>query len=171
MAITFWVLSFVAVFSAIMVITSERPITSGLFLLLSFVAVAGLYVTLSAPFIAAMQLVVYSGAIIVLILLLAGAFLFYGGVSQKAAAYNKLYEAREQFLEDPVAWRENRLEERRKAQAEAQKAREEAEKAKAAAEAGGEGEASAGEGQQQRGGGADPRAGGQQQRTGRPSVA
>ncbi len=68
MAITFWVLSFVAVFSAIMVITSERPITSGLFLLLSFVAVAGLYVTLSAPFIAAMQLVVYSGAIIVLIL-------------------------------------------------------------------------------------------------------
>ena len=68
MAITFYVLSFVAVFAAIMVITSERPIVSGLYLLLCFIAVAGLYVTLSAPFIAAMQLVVYSGAIIVLIL-------------------------------------------------------------------------------------------------------
>ncbi len=68
MAIAFWILSGLAVFSAIMVITSERPIVSGLYLLLCFVSVAGLYVTLSAPFIAAMQLVVYSGAIIVLIL-------------------------------------------------------------------------------------------------------
>ena len=68
MVITFYALSFLAVFAAIMVITMERPIVSGLYLLLCFVAVAGLYVTLSAPFIAAMQLVVYTGAIIVLIL-------------------------------------------------------------------------------------------------------
>jgi len=68
MTIAFYVLSFLAVFSAIMVITNDRPIVSGLYLLLCFVAVAGLYVTLAAPFIAAMQLVVYSGAIIVLIL-------------------------------------------------------------------------------------------------------
>ena len=68
MVIAFYVLSFLAIFSAIMVVTSARPIVSGLYLLLCFVAVAGLYVTLSAPFVAAMQLIVYSGAIIVLIL-------------------------------------------------------------------------------------------------------
>lgn len=68
MVIAFYILGFLAIFSAIMVVSSERPIVSGLYLLLCFVAVAGLYVTLSAPFVAAMQLVVYSGAIIVLIL-------------------------------------------------------------------------------------------------------
>ncbi len=68
MQLAFWILSFIAVFAAVMVILSDRPIVSGLYLLLSFVAVAGIYITLSAPFIAAMQLVVYSGAIIVLFL-------------------------------------------------------------------------------------------------------
>ncbi|MCK5879977.1 MAG: NADH-quinone oxidoreductase subunit J [Holophagae bacterium] len=68
MVIAFYILGFLAIFSAIMVVSSERPIVSGLYLLLCFIAVAGLYVTLSAPFVAAMQLVVYSGAIIVLIL-------------------------------------------------------------------------------------------------------
>ncbi len=68
MVITFYILGFLAMFSAIMVVSSERPIVSGLYLLLCFVAVAGIYVSLSAPFVAAMQLIVYSGAIIVLIL-------------------------------------------------------------------------------------------------------
>ncbi|RLE18657.1 MAG: NADH-quinone oxidoreductase subunit J [Acidobacteria bacterium] len=68
MVIAFYILGFLAIFSAIMVVSSERPIVSGLYLLLCFVAVAGLYITLSAPFVAAMQLIVYSGAIIVLIL-------------------------------------------------------------------------------------------------------
>ncbi len=68
MVIAFYILGFLAIFSAIMVVSSERPIVSGLYLLLCFIAVAGLYVTLSAPFVAAMQLIVYSGAIIVLIL-------------------------------------------------------------------------------------------------------
>ncbi|NOY23358.1 MAG: NADH-quinone oxidoreductase subunit J [Acidobacteria bacterium] len=68
MVIAFYVLGFLAMFSAIMVVSSDRPIVSGLYLLLCFIAVAGLYVTLSAPFVAAMQLIVYTGAIIVLIL-------------------------------------------------------------------------------------------------------
>ncbi len=68
MQIAFFILSFISVFAAVNVIFSEKPIVSGLYLLLCFTSVAGLYVTLSAPFIAAMQLVVYSGAIVVLIL-------------------------------------------------------------------------------------------------------
>ncbi len=68
MQLAFWILSFIAVFAAVMVILSDRPIVSGLYLLLSFTAIAGIYLTLAAPFIAAMQLVVYAGAIIVLFL-------------------------------------------------------------------------------------------------------
>ncbi len=68
MQLAFYILSFIAVFAAVMVVLSDRPIVSGLFLLLCFTAISGLYITLSAPFIAAMQLVVYSGAIIVLFL-------------------------------------------------------------------------------------------------------
>ncbi len=68
MQLAFWILSFIAVFAAVMVILSDRPIVSGLFLLLSFTAISGIYLTLAAPFIAAMQLVVYAGAIIVLFL-------------------------------------------------------------------------------------------------------
>lgn len=68
MQIAFYILSCLSVFAAMNVIFSEKPIVSGLWLLLCFTSVAGLYVTLSAPFIAAMQLVVYSGAIVVLIL-------------------------------------------------------------------------------------------------------
>ena len=68
MQLAFFILSFISVFAAVNVIFSEKPIVSGLYLLLCFTSVAGLYVTLSAPFIAAMQLVVYSGAIVVLIL-------------------------------------------------------------------------------------------------------
>jgi len=68
MHIAFFILSFISVFAAMMVVFSEKPIVSGLYLLLCFTSVAGIYITLSAPFIAAMQLVVYSGAIVVLIL-------------------------------------------------------------------------------------------------------
>ena len=74
-------------------------------------------------------------AIIILIPLALGALLFLGGVSSKAAQYQDLYEQRAEYLEDPAAWREARLEERRKAQAEAEQARLEREAAEASGEA------------------------------------
>ncbi len=73
-------------------------------------------------------------AIIILIPLILGSLAFMGGVSGKAAAYQDLYEKRAEYLADPAAWREQRLQERRDAQAAAQKAREEAEAARAAGE-------------------------------------
>lgn len=84
-------------------------------------------------------------AIIVLLPLVLGSLAFMGGVSGKAAQYQDLYEKRAVYLEDPAAWREQRLQERRDAQAAAQKAREEAEAARAA------GEEPSGEGAQNRG--------------------
>lgn len=87
-------------------------------------------------------------ALIVLLPLFVGAFLFFGGVSAKAAEYEELYQERAVFLEDPSAWRDARLEEQRTAQAEAEKARLEAE----AAEENGEGGENAQRGGGQRGG-------------------
>jgi len=50
------------------VVTSGSVFISALFLILSFVGVAGLYVLLNAGFLAAVQLLIYVGAIAVLIL-------------------------------------------------------------------------------------------------------
>ena len=77
-------------------------------------------------------------AIIVLVPLILAAAVFVVGMNGKAAEYDKLYEQRAEFLTDPAAWREARLEERRKAQEEEEKARLEAEEARANAEANGE---------------------------------
>ena len=85
-------------------------------------------------------------ALVVLLPMVIGAVLFLGGVSGKAAEYDDLYQKRAEFLADPAAWREARLEEQRQQQAEAEKARLEAEQARE------NGEEGAGEQRGQRGG-------------------
>ncbi|MCM3879920.1 MAG: NADH-quinone oxidoreductase subunit J [Vicinamibacterales bacterium] len=57
-----------AVVSTLLVIAQPNPIYSVLLLILSFVALAGLYVMLDAPFVAVTQIIVYAGAIMVLFL-------------------------------------------------------------------------------------------------------
>ena len=66
--IMFALLSIVALFGAIMVITRRNPVFSILWLVLTFFSFAGLYVLLGANFLAAIQIVVYAGAIMVLFL-------------------------------------------------------------------------------------------------------
>lgn len=56
----------VALVSALLVITKRNPVISILFLILTFFSLALLYVMLGAQFIAAMQVIVYAGAIMVL---------------------------------------------------------------------------------------------------------
>ncbi len=51
-----------------MMIVHRNPIYCALFLILTLFAVAGLYVLLNAPFIAAVHIIVYAGAIMVLFL-------------------------------------------------------------------------------------------------------
>jgi NADH-quinone oxidoreductase subunit J len=64
----FIVLSIITLGAALAVVTSKNLFHSALFLILSFVGVAGLYVLLEAGFLAAVQILVYVGAISILII-------------------------------------------------------------------------------------------------------
>ena len=67
-SITFYLFSSIAVLSALMVISAKNPVHSVLFLILSFVNAAGLFVLLGAEFLAMILVVVYVGAVAVLFL-------------------------------------------------------------------------------------------------------
>jgi NADH-quinone oxidoreductase subunit J len=64
--IMFFVFALVAVAGAIMLILAREPIHSALSLVLVMVSLAALYLLLGAEFIAAVQVIVYAGAIMVL---------------------------------------------------------------------------------------------------------
>jgi NADH-quinone oxidoreductase subunit J len=58
----------IALVSALGVILSRRPVYSALFLLVNFSCLAVFYIMLEAQFLAAVQVIVYAGAIVVLFL-------------------------------------------------------------------------------------------------------
>lgn len=62
----FLIVTVVAIISAIMVISCKNPINSALSLIMTFFCLATYYVMLDAPFMAAVQVMVYAGAIMVL---------------------------------------------------------------------------------------------------------
>ena len=64
----FYFLSFLAIMFGLMVVLSKNPIHSVLYLVLTFFAIAGHYVLLNAQFLAAVHVIVYAGAIMVLFL-------------------------------------------------------------------------------------------------------
>jgi len=66
--VAFWVLTVVTLGAALMVVIVRDLFHAVLSLILSFVGVAGLYITLSADFVAVAQVLIYAGAISVLIL-------------------------------------------------------------------------------------------------------
>lgn len=66
--ILFWVLSALALFSALMVLVSKNPVHSVLWLIVVFFAISGHYILLNAQFLAIVNLIVYAGAIMVLFL-------------------------------------------------------------------------------------------------------
>lgn len=67
-AILFFILAVIAVASALGMLLSRNAVHSALFLVLNFATIAVLYIILSAPFIAMVQITVYAGAIMVLFL-------------------------------------------------------------------------------------------------------
>ena len=69
LTIAFWILAVVAVTAALGVVVIKNVFRAALALVLCFLCVAGLYITLSADFLAAIQILVYVGAISVLIIL------------------------------------------------------------------------------------------------------
>lgn len=86
--ILFWALSVVLIFSAIWTISAKKPVYSVVALLLNFAALAFMYITLSAEFLAVIQIIVYSGAILVLFVFVIA--LLSSGVSQFAMGKNRL---------------------------------------------------------------------------------
>jgi len=64
----FYLLSFLAIMFGLMVVFSKNPVHSVLYLVLTFFAIAGHYVLLNAQFLAAVHIIVYAGAIMVLFL-------------------------------------------------------------------------------------------------------
>ncbi len=60
-------MAFVSIVASILVITRKNPIHSALFMVLTLLCVAVLYILLHNPFIAIIQVIVYAGAIVMLI--------------------------------------------------------------------------------------------------------
>ena len=66
--LVFYLFAGVAVTSAVLMVTRKNPVYSAMFLVLTLFSIAALFVLLGAHFLAALQVVVYAGAIIVLFL-------------------------------------------------------------------------------------------------------
>jgi NADH-quinone oxidoreductase subunit J len=64
----FWALSALAILSAITMVSLRNPVKSALALVVTMASIAGLYATLAAQALALIQILVYAGAITVLIL-------------------------------------------------------------------------------------------------------
>jgi NADH:ubiquinone oxidoreductase subunit 6 (subunit J) len=69
LAIAFWILAIVVVLAGMGVIVLRNVFRAALALVVCLSAIAGLFITLSADFLAAIQILVYVGAISVLIIL------------------------------------------------------------------------------------------------------
>ena len=64
----FYILSVLSIFSALKVVFSTKPVHSVLYLIFCFFTIAGHYILLNAQFLAAVHVIVYAGAIMVLFL-------------------------------------------------------------------------------------------------------
>ncbi|MFI5149840.1 MAG: NADH-quinone oxidoreductase subunit J [Bacteroidia bacterium] len=64
----FYFLSVLIIFSSLMVVFSKNPVHSVLYLIVTFFGIAGHYFLLNAQFLAAVHIIVYAGAIMVLFL-------------------------------------------------------------------------------------------------------
>lgn len=67
--IVFWLLAAISVGTALAVVLVRNVFRAALFLVLCFFAVAGLFITLQADFLAAAQVLIYVGAISILIIM------------------------------------------------------------------------------------------------------
>jgi NADH-quinone oxidoreductase subunit J len=66
--IVFYVLAAICLLAAVGVVASTNPVHAAVFLILCFFNVAAIFVMLGAEFLAAVQVIVYTGAILVLVL-------------------------------------------------------------------------------------------------------
>jgi NADH-quinone oxidoreductase subunit J len=67
-AVFFWLCGAMTVVASVLVVGQRNPMYSVLLLIVSFAGLCGLYILLDAPFVAAIQIIIYAGAIMVLFL-------------------------------------------------------------------------------------------------------
>ena len=68
MPILFYISSLVAIVATILVITRYHPIHALLYLVVSFLAISMIFLSIGAPFVAVLEIILYAGAIIVLLI-------------------------------------------------------------------------------------------------------
>lgn len=83
----FYLVALIAVASGFLVIKCQNPVNSAISLVMTFFCLAVFYVMLYAPFMAAIQIMVYAGAIMVLILFVI-MFLNLGAETQRRYAHS-----------------------------------------------------------------------------------
>jgi NADH-quinone oxidoreductase subunit J len=66
MELLFYISAVVAIIATIMVITRHHPIHALLYLVVSFLAIAMIFVAIGAPFVGVLEVIIYAGAIMVL---------------------------------------------------------------------------------------------------------
>ena len=68
MEATFYIAASIAIVATVMVITTYNMIHALIYLVVSFLAIAVVFFVLGAPFIAALEIIIYAGAIVVLVI-------------------------------------------------------------------------------------------------------
>ena len=66
--VAFWILALVMVVAALGVVLLQNIFRAALLLVLCFFTVAGIYITLNADFLAAVQVLIYAGAVSILLI-------------------------------------------------------------------------------------------------------
>jgi NADH-quinone oxidoreductase subunit J len=66
--VAFLILSFIEIITALFVVTSKRLVRSVFWLGVSLITIGGIYILLRAEFVAIIQILVYAGAVPILIL-------------------------------------------------------------------------------------------------------
>ena len=94
-AIFFYIFSFIAIISAIMVTVSKNTVHSVFFLFLDFISISCLFIMIGAEFLGMIMLIVYVGAVAVL-------FLFVVMMLNVAQQKNQWFSARESSKHIPV---------------------------------------------------------------------
>ena len=94
-AIFFYIFSFVAIVSAIMVTVSKNTVHSVFFLILDFISISCLFIMIGAEFLGMIMLIVYVGAVAVL-------FLFVVMMLNVAQQKNQWFSARESSKHIPI---------------------------------------------------------------------
>ena len=81
-ALFFYLLGIISVLAAIGMVAVRNPVHSAIFLVLTLFNTAGIFVMLGAEFLAAAQVIVYAGAVLVLINILITALIRLAGNGQ-----------------------------------------------------------------------------------------